>query len=56
MADAQVQSAAWAGDNSGNITFSHLVSTDAGVYTCSGMTVNNKVVSHSVNLKVSGEL
>ena len=56
MGDTRVQSAAWTGNTSSNITFTHLHSTNAGVYTCRGTTVNSKVVSHSVNLTVSGEL
>ena len=55
LADEQIQHAAWTGGNTNNITFTHLSSINAGVYTCSVTTINNGIVSHSVNLVVSGE-
>ena len=41
--------------SSNNITFTHLSSSDAGVYTCRGM-VQNQDISSSVNLRISSEL
>ena len=53
--DEQVQSASWRGTATTNLTFTGLTSANAGVYTCSGTTMNNREVSHSVNLTVSCE-
>ena len=55
LADEQIHQAAWTGGNTNNITFTYLSSANAGVYTCSGNTINNGTVTHSVNLIVSGE-
>ena len=55
LADKQIQHVAWTGGNTNNITFTHLSSTNAGVYTCSGTTINNGMVTHSVDLTVSGK-
>ena len=55
LADEQIQGVAWTGGNINNITFTYLSLTNAGVYTCSGTTMNNETVSHSVKLTVSGE-
>ena len=55
LADEQIQGATWTGGTTNNITFTYLSSTNAGVYTCGGTTINNEMVSHSVKLTVSGE-
>lgn len=39
---------------SDNITFTHLGSSDAGVYTCRG-TIRDQEISSSANLKISSE-
>lgn len=56
LANELVQNASWAEDTTNNITFRHLNTSDAGLYTCSGTTVRNEVVSSSINLLVSGKL
>ena len=56
LADEQIQNVEWTGGTANNITFTQLNATDAGVYTCNGTTMSNGVVSHSVNITVSGEL
>ena len=55
LSDEQVQSASWRGTATTNLTFTGLTSANAGVYTCGGTTMNNREVSHSVNITVSRE-
>ena len=55
LADEQIENVSWNRGTTSNITITHLHPSDAGMYMCRGVTEQNGVVSHSVNLEVSRE-